>query len=92
MIDEVELDGPQSFGTALITFSKWKQVAPDRLLVGEGPAAVQVDLACDAGDVRIEAEPIPEDLPGDRVPIRLGIDLAEPAAKATIRLTITPTP
>jgi len=90
VIDEVELDSPQDFGTALITFSRWKRLAPNRLLVGDGRGAVQVEIAADGGDIEIKAEEIKEDLPGGRIPTRLGIDLTKPAARATIKLTIRP--
>jgi hypothetical protein len=87
--DEAEFDSPQGFGTALITFSKWRTSGPNRLVVGEGAEAVQVDIAASA-EVRIQADQIKEDLPAGRVPTRLGIDLAQPAAKAAITLTIAP--
>ena len=51
VIDEVEFQSPQEFGTALVTFSKWKQLAPNLLQVGEGPQAVEVRI--DAGQKRV---------------------------------------
>ena len=45
--DEVEFESPESFGTAFITFSSWKQLADDRIQVGEGPEAVVIRV--DAG-------------------------------------------
>ncbi len=86
VIDQAEFDTPQSFGAALITFSKWKQISPNSLLVGEGEDAVQVDIACDGGDVQIEDVQIKD----GRKPTRLGINMTEPVEKATIRVTITP--
>ena len=88
--DEVEFDAPQEFGTALITLGKWKQVTPNRLLFGEGPGAVEVEIATAGPAVKLTAKQIDEDVPGGRQPTRVGIDLAEPVAKAAIRLTITP--
>lgn len=90
IVDEVELDAPKSFGTALITFSKWKQLSPDRLEVGEGPQTVAVHI--DAGDSKFRIEPteIHEHLHGDLVPIRLGIELVEHVRKTAIRITIAP--
>ena len=88
--DTVEFDSPQSFGDALITFSEWKQVGPNRLLVGSGSEAVQVDIDTGGAAFTIRAEEIKEDVRGGRLPTRLGIDLTEPTAKAAIRLTIVP--
>jgi hypothetical protein len=90
VIDKVEFTSPQKFGTALITFSPWKQLAANRLLVGEAPDAVQVEIAVEGGTLKIEPEQIQEKLPGGRTATRLGLDLAEPTANATITLTISP--
>jgi len=88
--DEVEFAAAQTFGTALITFSDWKRLDANRLLFGDGPDAVEVKI--DAGGERFEIEPveIKEDVRGSRLPVRVGIDLAEPVTTATIRLTIAP--
>jgi hypothetical protein len=88
--DEVQFSGPQSFGTALITFSKWRQTAPNRLVVGEGEQAVEVTIDAGGLEMKIEPAEITEDLKGGRIPTRLGLELREPAAHATIALTIRP--
>jgi hypothetical protein len=88
--DEVQFSGPQSFGTALITFSKWRQTAPNRLVVGEGEQAVEVTIDAGGLDVKIETTEIEEDLKGGKIPTRLGLELREPSAHATIALTIRP--
>jgi len=88
--DQVELASPQSFATALVTFSDWKEPGPGRLLVGSGSAAVEVRVDAVGKPFSIEAERIEEDLPGGRVPVRLGINLREPVTAATVTVTITP--
>jgi hypothetical protein len=88
--DEVEFDAPQNFGTALITFSKWKRLGHNRLQVGEGPDAVIVDVQVTGGDFQIVPEEIHEDLPEGRIPIRLGIELSKPAQHTTIAVEISP--
>ena len=90
VIDEVELASPQSFATALVTFSDWKESGAGRLLVGSGSAAVEVELDAGGKQLAVEAEKIEEDLPGGRVPVRLGINLREPVTAATVTVTITP--
>jgi len=87
--DEVEFDAPQTFGTALITYSKWSRTAGGGLLAGSGPAAVGVELAAEGGKLKITAEEIEEDCHGHQ-PTRLGIDLAEPVTKAAITVKIGP--
>ncbi|MFH1918317.1 MAG: heparinase II/III family protein [Planctomycetota bacterium] len=88
--DEVRFATTQTFAEALVTFSDWRQAGPKELVVGEGPAAVLVELATDGPEFRVEAEKIEEDLPGGHIPTRLAINLAEPVAAATVTLTITP--
>lgn len=88
--DEVAFTSPQSFGTALITFSNWRKQGDDALVVGEGPGAVQVRVDTGTEPWELKAEKIDEDLPGGRIPIRLGIDLTRPVEKAVVRLTIVP--
>jgi hypothetical protein len=88
--DEVEFDSPQKFGTALITFSPWKQINATKLSVGESPNDVLVELTVVGGTVQLASEEIHEDLPEKKLPVRLGIDFAEPVTKASIGMTIQP--
>jgi len=88
--DRVEFDGPQTFDTALITFHGWEQIAPNRLRIGKAPDDVIVEIETDGGEFRVVSEKIEEDLPGGRVPTRIGIELTEPVERAAITLTITP--
>jgi len=88
--DEVELDAPQEFGVALITFSKWTRAKDGGLLVGSGPGAVRVKLSAQGGALKLTDEEIKEDCHGGHHPTRLGIDLAEPVRRATITATILP--
>ncbi len=88
--DQVELDQPKSFETALITFSPWQRSAPNRLTVGSGKGAVSVQIDTQGKPFEIVAEEIHEDLSGGRIPLRLAIRLAQPVSEATVALTITP--
>ena len=88
--DTVEFDSPQRFGVALITFSQWRRLAPNRLLVGEGKGTVQVEFDAGGAAFQIRDQRIEEDLHGGIQPTRLGIDLAEPCRKAVIEAVIAP--
>ncbi len=87
--DEVEFASPQEFGTALITFAKWRREGDAALIVGEGSQSVRVETAARGGEVKLSGEEIKEDCHGGH-PTRLGIDLAGPAATAQITLQIRP--
>jgi hypothetical protein len=88
--DEVRFSSPQTFGTALVTFSPWRKTAPDRLVIGDGAGAVEVRINTDGAAFEVHETKIEEDLSGHDLPTRLGIDLAEPVSIATITLTISP--
>jgi hypothetical protein len=88
--DEVEFSEAEPFGTALITLAKWKQLGPNRLQLGEGADAVQVELIVEGGEIRIDPQEIKEDTPDHSVPIRLGLEMTKPVKKAMITTVITP--
>ena len=90
VVDEVEFTNPQTFDTALITYSKWENVADDRLVIGQGNGAVEVAISTDGQPWKIQPEEIHEDLSGGRVPLRLGIVLTQPVQRAQVTLKITP--
>ena len=87
--DEVELDRATPFETALITFSKWEQM-DNRLRVGTGESAVDVQIDTHGTDYSIDHTEIHENLSRGRVPIRLAVKLDTPVTSARVILTITP--
>ncbi len=88
--DTVRFDGARKFGTALVTFSPWKKLAPNRLSVGEGDAEVTVEIGAGGVPFEVHAEEIHEDVAGGHVPVRIGIDLAQPVREAAITVRIAP--
>jgi hypothetical protein len=88
--DTAAFSSPQDFGTAVITFGKWQQLAPERLRIEDEGQAVEVAIQVTGGEFTVKAEEIHEDLVAKRTPTRLGINLTKPASECTITLTITP--
>ena len=88
--DRVRFDRPEAFETALITLLAWRQQGESLLRIGPESEAVEVAVEVSAGPPKIEAVEIKENLPQQRVPLRIGIATAKPAAEAMIRLTIRP--
>lgn len=88
--DEVRFDSPSRFGTALITFGRWKRHGPDSLMVYDTEEAVRVDIRVRGGEFDIHPDHIKEDMRSGMIPVRLGIDLKEPVTEASITTTITP--
>ena len=89
--DEVEFAKPTAFGTALVTFAKWRQIESDAVLVYDGDEAVRINLSVEGGPFEISAEQIEEDVRVEGYPTRIGINLQEPAEQATIQTIITST-
>jgi hypothetical protein len=88
--DEVRLGSPGEFETALITFEPWKQISPGKLVVGTGANAVQVDIDARGQKYQVNSQEIHEDLPGKRIPVRIGLAFTEPVTEGIICLTIKP--
>jgi len=89
VLDEVNFAQPRSFGTALITFERWRQPAPGMLTVFDGGKGLCVDIEVSGGAIEITAEEIKEDLKIGRYPTRIGINFKDPVKKAVIKMTIT---
>ena len=70
--DEVRFASPQAFGTALVTFSPWRQTAPDRIVIGQGEGAVEVRIAAGRQPFKVRESRIEEDLPGREIPHAAG--------------------
>ena len=88
--DEVSFSQPCEFGTALITFSDWKQISPSALRVYDSGKTLQVDIKVTGADFEILPETIKEDVSARKQPTRLGINLKKPVTNAIVSLTITP--
>jgi len=88
--DRVVFGKPKRFGAALVTFDPWKRAGTNMLRIGTGNAAVDARIDTGGQPFEIRADEIREDLPGGRLPTRIGIDLVRPVRRATISLTILP--
>ena len=88
--DEVAFEEPQEFGTALITFGRWKQLGPTSLLVYDTEEAVRVDIQVEGSPFSIQSEELQEDVRSNAPPVRIGIELTRPVTAATVTTVITP--
>jgi hypothetical protein len=88
--DEVVFSKPCDFGTALITFDKWKQLSSSSLVIRDQDKALKVDTKVSGCDFKIQPETIKEDLSARKLPTRLGINLTQPVTHAIVTLTIEP--
>ena len=88
--DEVTFTKPCEFGTALITFSNWKQTSPSSLTFYDSSEALRVDIKVTGADFEIRPETIKENVSARKQPTRLGINLKKPVTNALVSLTVTP--
>ncbi len=88
--DEVVFSKPCDFSTALVTFDEWKQLSGSSLMIRDQGKALRVDIEVTGAEFKIKPETIEEDLSGDRLPTRLGINLTKPVLRAVVCLTIKP--
>jgi hypothetical protein len=96
--DEVIFSQGSDFGTALVTFDEWEQLSASSLVIRDQDKALRVDIEVTGADpstalgtgFKIKPETIEEDLNGDRLPARLGINLAQPVLRAVVCLNIAP--
>lgn len=86
--DRVEYTSPQTFETALIAYSDWRQLPDGRLMVWQADQALAVEVKAEGGAVEIVPERIVEDAAVH--PMRLGLRLKAPVTTATITMRITP--
>ncbi|UCE46217.1 MAG: heparinase II/III family protein, partial [Phycisphaerales bacterium] len=88
--DEVTFSRPCEFGTALITFYKWKKVSSSSLTIYDQEEVLSVNIAVSGAGFEVKPETIEEDLSGGRLPTRLGINLTRPVNHAVVSLIISP--
>jgi hypothetical protein len=88
--DEVTFSEPKAFETALVTWSNWKEVSDNELLLSDGADSVRVKIDAGGQPFTLSAETLNEDVRTPRKPVRLGIALNSPVSEATVTLTITP--
>jgi hypothetical protein len=87
--DRAEFQSPQAFGTALATFGEAREEQPGVWIVSQGDQAVKIEISAGGAAFTVTQEVLSDEARAGKVR-RLGIDLNEPAAKATINVKVTP--
>lgn len=88
--DETEFSSPQTFETAFITFSSWKNIDAKTLLVYGEEGSVKIEIETPGNSFEIHQETIDEDVRINKKPLRLGIRLKEPSKNHMVTIKITP--
>lgn len=85
--DHVVYNSPQTFATAVLTLGKCEPQGDKTLLIYDTDQAAKVDLDTGGQAFTLPTERIMED---GAHPLRVGINLTNPVAEATVTVTITP--
>lgn len=89
--DSAVFDRPRRFGTALITFSHFRQTGPQEWILGEGVSALRVIVETpDHSGFLFEQETLNSALPAGRRAVRLGWLRSEPSRRPAIELRFSP--
>ena len=88
--DEVSFRSPQTFGTALVTMSDWRQHDHGHLLFSDGEDSLGIEVRVEGGAHQVSSETIQEETHADKQPVRIGINLKEPVDRAVIEVVVQP--
>ncbi|GAA3650110.1 hypothetical protein [Flavivirga jejuensis] len=82
---------PVSFGTAIMTYSKYEILDANSLILTGKHQKIKVEIKSTGGDINIHAEPVPvKHLREGKDAVRIGIDFKEPINEGGITIKYTP--
>jgi Heparinase II/III-like protein len=88
--DRVEFDAPETFETALITWSPWQRVGDRELLIGDEKGAVRVKIETGGEPFEVKSKRLEADVHTPAHAERIGLALSSPVKSALVTLVITP--
>lgn len=90
--DEVELEKPATFETALITLDTWRRADARTLHIVGSRAGLRAEIDTGGRPFAIDAEEIREDVRTRNLPQRIAIRLTEPIERGSISVRLSPLP
>ena len=88
--DDVSLERPATFETALITLDTWEQTSPGVLLLKGKEGALDVKIETGGKAVSVSGEEIREDVHTRSLPKRVAIRLDQPITETSVTVTLSP--
>ena len=88
--DDFTFQQPETFATALVTYSQWKQISTRELLIFGKKEAVKVDIETGGVPFKVTAELIQEDNGKKTTPTRIGISLEGTHTQGKIVMSFSP--
>ena len=90
VVDRAEFDTPQTFETALVTWSGWRRVGERELLIADPGGGVRVSIDTGGAPFEIKSKRLEADVVTPKRPERIGLALSSPVKSARVSLVITP--
>ncbi|MCC6356371.1 MAG: heparinase II/III family protein [Verrucomicrobiae bacterium] len=90
--DDVTLEKPAPFETALVTLDPWQQTDPRTLQIRGARASLRAEIDTGGNPFTIAAEEIREDVRTRSLPQRIAIRLTQPVTRASVTVKLSPLP
>ena len=89
--DDFKTTKPVSFGTAIMTYSKYEIVDSNTLILTNKNEKLKVEITSEGGAIKLNPEPVPvKALREGKDAIRIGVDFVKPISRGSIKVTYTP--
>lgn len=89
--DDFEASENVTFGTTIMTFSKYKIIDENTLILTNKNQKVKVEIISEGGVIKINPEPVPvKALRNGKDAIRIGVDFINPIKKGSITIVYIP--
>ncbi|WP_199269891.1 hypothetical protein [Algibacter sp. L1A34] len=89
--DDFKTTIPVSFGTAIMTYSKYEIVDAHTLILTNKNEKLKVEITSEGGAIKITPEPVPvKALREGKGAIRIGVDFIKPVSSGHIKVKYTP--
>lgn len=88
--DDVILEKPSAFETALVTLDAWCQASPKTILISGSRAGLKAEMDTGGKAFDVIDEEIQEDVHTRNLPRRIAIRLTQPVTRATVTVTLSP--
>lgn len=89
--DSFQTAKPVSFGTAIMTYSKYEIIDSNTLILTNKNEKLKVEITSEGGAIKIHPEPVPvKALREGKGAIRIGVDFIKPIRSGSIKVKYTP--
>lgn len=92
LTDGIDMESPEIFETALVSYGKWESRGENRALLYQGDAALELTWSSEPAGVEVSTFEIVENLHHGNKPLRIAFTMPEAVTRAQITIAMTPAP